>query len=60
MIGVILANHILSAVDALVAGRLGLLGQEERLLEVFLLPSPFEDHQVAIQFRLPARAIRGR
>jgi hypothetical protein len=60
MIGVILANHLLSAVDALVAGRLGLLGEEERLLEVFLLPSPFEDHRVAVQFRLPARAIRGR
>jgi hypothetical protein len=60
MIGVILANHLLSAVDALVTGRLGLLGREERLVEVLLLPPSFADHEVAIRFRVPERALRGR
>jgi hypothetical protein len=46
MIGVILANHLLSAVDALVTGRLGLLGEEQRHVEVLLLPAPFERHQI--------------
>lgn len=60
MIGVILANHLLSAVDALVTGRLGLMGQDERLVEVVLLPPSFTYDEVAIQFRIPERVLRGR
>jgi hypothetical protein len=60
MIGVILANHLLSAVDALVTGRLGLLGEEQRHVEILLLPAPFEHHQIAIQVSLPARITYGR
>ncbi len=54
MIGVILANHLLSAVDALVSGRLGIVGEGEPTLEFQLLPGPYYTHQVALQFRLPA------
>jgi hypothetical protein len=60
MIGVILANHLLSAVDALVTGRLGLLGEEQRHVEVLLLPAPFERHQIGIRVTLPARIFHGR
>jgi hypothetical protein len=60
MIGVILANHLLSAVDALVAGRMGLLGRDERLVEVLLLPPPSPSHELTIQFRVTERAFRGR
>ncbi|MGD2120778.1 MAG: hypothetical protein PVJ76_03495 [Gemmatimonadota bacterium] len=53
MIGVILANHLLSAVDALVSGRLGIAGETEPTLEFHLLPGPYYTHEVALQVRLP-------
>jgi hypothetical protein len=53
MIGVILANHLLSAVDALVAGRLGIAGQGEPSVEFTLRPGPLYTREVALQFRIP-------
>lgn len=55
MIGLILANHLLSAVDALVTGRLLQEETTEPLLELTLLPSPFIQSALAITFRLPTR-----
>ncbi len=55
MIGLILANHLLSAVDALVTGR---LLQEEELdpyLELALLPGPFGRDVFALSVRIPTR-----
>lgn len=52
MIGVILANHLLSAVDALVSGRLGIAGEIEPSIEVLLVPGPFNTQGVALQVRL--------
>ena len=52
MIGVILANHLLSAVDALVSGRLGIAGEIEPSIEVLLIPGPFNTQGVALQVRL--------
>ncbi len=53
MIGVILANHLLSAVDALVSGRLGIAGRVEPSIEVLLIPGPFSTQEVALQLRIP-------
>jgi len=53
MIGVILANHLLSAVDALVSGRLGVAGELEPSMEFLLFPGPFNTSEVALQIRLP-------
>jgi len=53
MIGVILANHLLSAVDALVSGRLGIAGESEPSMEFLLLPGPLYTTEVAFQIRLP-------
>ncbi len=53
MIGVILANHLLSGVDALVSGRLGIAGETEPRVELLLVPGPYYTHQVALQIRLP-------
>jgi len=53
MIGVILANHLLSAVDALVSGRLGIAGELEPSMEFLLLPGPFSPSGVALKFHLP-------
>jgi hypothetical protein len=53
MIGVILANHLLSAVDALVSGRLGIAGELEPALGFQLLPGPYYTHEVVFQVRLP-------
>jgi hypothetical protein len=53
MIGVILGNHLLSAVDALVSGRLGIAGEMEPTLEFQLIPGPYYTHEVALQVRLP-------
>jgi len=52
MIGVILANHLLSAVDALVSGRLGVAGKAEPLIQVHLTPGPFSTRAIALQVRL--------
>ncbi|NNM03965.1 MAG: hypothetical protein HKO65_02595, partial [Gemmatimonadetes bacterium] len=48
MIGVILANHLLAAVDALVSGRLGIVGEAEPTLELRLLPGPYPSRSVAL------------
>jgi hypothetical protein len=54
MVGVILANHLLSAVDALVSGRLGIAGRSEPSLELRLVPGPFCRSQIAISARIPS------
>jgi hypothetical protein len=53
MIGVILANHLLSAVDALVSGRLGIAGRAEPSVEVRMVPGPFIHQQIALNIRIP-------
>lgn len=53
MIGVIIANHLLSAVDALVSGRLGIAGKTEPTLEVSLLPGPLNTREFGLRVRLP-------
>jgi hypothetical protein len=52
MLGVILANHLLSAVDALVSGRLGMEGEEEPRLQFVVLPGPYPTYDVGLQVRL--------
>ena len=54
MIGVIIANHLLSAVDALVSGRLGIAGQTEPTLQLSFLPGPLNTRAFGIRVRLPA------
>lgn len=58
MIGVILANHLLSAVDALVSGRLRMVPPEEPRVAVLLQPGPVGLGQVALQLRLPLPNVR--
>jgi hypothetical protein len=53
MVGVILANHLLSAVDALVSGRLNIAGQTEPSLQAMLVPGPFNTRSVGLRIRLP-------
>ena len=53
MIGVIIANHLLSAVDALVSGRLGIAGRIDPSVEVLLIPGPFNTRGVALSVRIP-------
>jgi len=53
MVGVILANHLLSAVDALVSGRLGIAGVEEPSVAISLGPGSFRTQTVALHVRLP-------
>jgi hypothetical protein len=53
MIGVILANHLLSAVDALVSGRLGIAGRNEPSVQLLLVPGAFHTQEVALRVRLP-------
>jgi hypothetical protein len=53
MIGLILANHLLSAVDALISGRLGIAGETEPRLQFFLVPGPYNTRVFALQIRLP-------
>ena len=48
IIGVIIANHLLSAVDALVSGRLGIAGQTEPTLQISLLPGRLEHPGIRI------------
>lgn len=52
MIGVILANHLLSAVDALVSGRLGQVSPPESRIELGLLPGPYRQDILFLTFRL--------
>lgn len=53
MIGVIIANHVLSAVDALVSGRLGIAGQTEPTLQFSLLPGLMNTRAFGFRVRLP-------
>jgi hypothetical protein len=52
MMGVILANHLLSAVDALVSGRLGMVGGVEPDLQLTLFPGPFNTYDVGFTLHL--------
>ncbi len=54
MVGVILANHLLSAVDALVSGRLGIAGETEPPSPVPSGPGPYNTRGLASgKLRLP-------
>ncbi len=55
MIGVILANHLLSSIDALVSGRLGMTEDSEPRAQLQLLPAPFASDRLALHVRLPLR-----
>ena len=52
MLGVILANHLLSAVDALVSGRLGIAGEEEPRVQFVFLPGPYNTYGAGFRARL--------
>lgn len=54
MVGVILANHILSAVDAFVSGRLEQVGDREPTLNLSLIPSPFRQDTFLLAIRIPS------
>ena len=54
MIGVILANHLLSAVDALVTGRLNQVAISEPRLQLSLLPGPFRQDTFFLTLRIPS------
>ncbi len=60
MIGIILANHLLSAVDALVSGRLQLLGKDQGHLEILIHPAPFQTYELSVRFRLATSVFHGR
>jgi hypothetical protein len=55
MVGVIIANHLLSSVDALVTGRLLQERGAEPLIELSLLPGPFHQDALALSVRIPTR-----
>lgn len=55
MIGLILANHLVSAVDALVTGRLLQERQLEPVFDLALLPGPYHEDVVALTVRIPTR-----
>jgi len=55
MIGLILANHLLSAVDALVTGRLLQEEESDPHLDLALLPGPFGRDVFALSVRIPTR-----
>jgi hypothetical protein len=59
MVGVILANHLLSSVDALVSGRLLQERSQEPLLELSLLPGPFHRDALVLSIRIPHRLGHG-
>jgi hypothetical protein len=52
MIGVILANHLISAVDGLISGRLGSPSSPARL-EVVLIPTSLRSDAVGFHVHLP-------
>lgn len=54
MIGVILANHLLSAVDALVSGRLGQISSPEPLVQLHLTPGPLRQDLFLLTIRIPS------
>jgi hypothetical protein len=53
MVGVIIANHLLSAVDALVSGRLGMADPDGPRVQAYLVPGPFYHQEVGLAVRLP-------
>jgi hypothetical protein len=53
MVGVILANHLLSAVDALVSARLGQAERDDPILSLTLVPGPFYRDSFLLAFSLP-------
>ena len=53
MIGVILANHLLSAVDALASGRLGIRETDEPSVRIHLVPGPFANQNLVLGVRFP-------
>ncbi len=53
MVGLILANHLLSAVDGLISGRLGASPSSRPHLEAFLLLTPFSTDAVGVRIRIP-------
>jgi len=55
MVGVIIANHLLSSVDALVTGRLLQERAAEPLIELSLFPGPFHQDALALSVRIPTR-----
>jgi hypothetical protein len=59
MVGVILANHLLSSVDALVSGRLLQERSQEPLIELSLLPGPFHRDALVLSIRIPHRLGHG-
>lgn len=54
MVGVILANHLLSAVDALVSSRLGQVSPPEARLQISLRPGPFYQDTFFLTIRIPS------
>jgi len=55
MIGLILANHLVSAVDALVTGRLLQEREAEPVFDLTLLPGPYHEDVLALTVRIPTR-----
>ncbi|MGW8266950.1 MAG: hypothetical protein ACWGSQ_11310 [Longimicrobiales bacterium] len=55
MVGVIIANHLLSSVDALVTGRLLQARASEPLVGLSLIPGPFYQDALALSVRIPTR-----
>lgn len=53
MVGVIIANHLVSAVDALVSGRLLQERALDPIIEVGLVPTPFQRDAIAFSVRIP-------
>lgn len=54
MIGVILANHLLSAVDALVSGRLGQVDSAGPRIQLHLVPGPSRQDLFFLTVRIPS------
>lgn len=55
MVGIIIANHLLSSVDALVTGRLLQERASEPLVGLSLVPGPFDQEALALSVRIPTR-----
>lgn len=53
MVGVILANHLLSAVDALITARLGQVDTGGSSLNLSLIPGPFHQDTFLLAVRIP-------
>lgn len=53
MVGVILANHLLSAVDALVSARMGQVDSRGPSLNLSIIPGPFHQDTFLLAVRIP-------